>query len=273
MDISMPRGRTALVGLALVAIALWPHWVWATRRLADGSDDPLGLAALTVLAVAIWRLAPSLHPEPRMPWVGLAAVALLAATVAHWVTAPPLLALLLAVLAVAAALCAYLPPRAPRLALLGLALLAMPLIASLQFYAGYPLRLATAELSAWLLRAFGHSVQRSGTALLVGGRMVLVDAPCSGVQMAWMGYFCACTLGWFVQLTDGALARRLAGVGAIVLAGNVLRNSVLVGLEAARSPTSPPLSEAVHESVGLLVLAGVCAAVLRWVNGGRDAPR
>jgi exosortase/archaeosortase family protein len=273
MHTVMARGRPALVALTLIVLALWPHWVWAARRLADGSDDPLGLAALAVLVGAAGRLAPTLRREPRAHWAGLAACAALAATFAHGVAAPPLFALTLAVLAVAAALCAYLPPGAPHLALLGLALLAMPVIASLQFYAGYPLRLATAEMSAWLLQAAGQEVQRSGTALQVGGQLVIVDAPCSGVQMAWLGYFCACTLGWLLQLPDRVLLRRLAGVGAIVLAGNVLRNSVLVGLEAAHAPTPTPLSEAVHQGVGLLVLAGVCAAVLHWVRGGRDAIR
>jgi exosortase/archaeosortase family protein len=159
--------------------------------------------------------------------------------------------------------------QTPRLALAGLALLAMPVIASLQFYAGFPLRIATAELSTRLLQAFDFAVQRSGTAMWVGDKLVIVDAPCSGVQMVWMAYFCACALGWWRQLPDRLLLRRLAGVGAIVLAGNVVRNSVLVALEASATPPGPVL----HEAVGLIVLAAVCAAVLRLVRGARDATR
>src|SRR5207249_6833695 len=31
--------------LALQAAALWPHGLWIARRMLDGSDDPLGIAA------------------------------------------------------------------------------------------------------------------------------------------------------------------------------------------------------------------------------------
>ena len=261
--------RAALSWLTLTALALWPHWVWAARRLADGSDDPLGLAALGVLACALGRLAPTLRPAATPAWARLAAAGVLVSTAAHLGGAPALFSLLLAVLAMSATLAAFLPARAPRWPLFGLALLAMPVLASLQFYAGHPLRLLTAQLSAWLLGAIGHDVQLSGTALRVNGNLVIVDAPCSGVQMLWVAYFCACTWAWQLRLPDRAFARRLAGVGVIVLAGNVLRNSVLVALEAGTAP----VSEQVHEAVGLVVLAGVCAAVLGLVQRGQHAQR
>ena len=259
----------ALTWLTLTALALWPHWVWAARRLADSSDDPLGVAALGVLACAVGRLAPTLRPAPAPHWVGLAAAGVLASTAAHLGSAPALFSLLLAVLAMAATLAAFLPTHTPRWPLFGLALLAMPVLASLQFYAGHPLRLVTAQLSAWLLGAVGHDVQLSGTALNVNGNLVIVDAPCSGVQMLWVAYFCACTWAWKLRLPDRAFARRLGGVGVIVLAGNVLRNSVLVALEAGAAP----VSEQVHDGVGLAVLTGVCAAVLGLVQRGQHAQR
>ncbi len=87
--------------------------------------------------------------------------------------------------------------RAPRLPLAGLALLALPLLASLQFYAGYPLRVLTAELSAWAAAGRGLAAERSGAAMVVNGHLVIVDAPCSGVQMAWLAYFAACAVAAF----------------------------------------------------------------------------
>ena len=41
--------------LVLLAAALWPTWLWMGRRMADGSDDPLGLLALAALAAVAWR--------------------------------------------------------------------------------------------------------------------------------------------------------------------------------------------------------------------------
>lgn len=253
--------------LALQALALWPHGRWAAARFADGSDDPLGLAALLVLLLAVLLLAPRQREAPRPPWLIASALLSAAATAALW-SLPPLPAALLAALALGAALAAWLPAGTPRLPLAGLALLALPLLASLQFYAGYPLRLATAELSTWLLRAAGLAAERSGAAMTVGGQLVIVDAPCSGVQMAWLGYFCACCMALVVNLRDAALLRRLPLVAAIVFAGNVLRNSLLVALEARPQG----LDERAHEAIGLAVLALVGAAVGAWVARGASRP-
>lgn len=257
-----------LAWLGLQAAALWPHWRWATARLADGSDDPLGLAAIVVLGFALWRLAPRLRSAPSRAWLLVAMAGTLLATLAAML-APPLLAACVAVLALVAGLCAFVPSGTPLLPLAGLSVLALPVVSSLQFYAGFPLRVVTAQLSTWALQIGGMAAERSGTAMLVEGRLVIVDAPCSGVQMVWMAYFCACTVAWWCGLDNHRFLKRAAFVGVIVLAGNVLRNSVLVVLEA-RQANVPALW---HEAIGLVVLALVCAAVARVVHGGRDAHR
>lgn len=254
--------------LALQAAALWPHWRWAAARLADGSDDPMGLAALVVLVIALLRLAPRLRGAPSRGWLLAAMLGTGLATLALGV-APPLFAAVIAVLALVAGLCAFAPTGTALAPLAGLTLLALPLISSLQFYAGFPLRVATAQLSTWGLQALAIDAERSGTAMLVQGRLVIVDAPCSGVQMAWLAYFCACSVACWAGLRDRVFLTRLALVGAIVLLGNVLRNSVLVMLEARA--VAPPAW--LHEGIGLVALALVCAAVAAWIHGGRDAHR
>ncbi|MEO8079960.1 MAG: exosortase Q [Caldimonas sp.] len=259
-------GWTALVWLVAFAAALWPHWRWAAARLADGSDDPLGLAALAVLAVAVVRLAPRLAEEPSPRWLAAATALAFVAALAT-LAAPPLAAALLAALAMAAALRAFVPARTPTLALAGLAALALPIVSSMQFYAGFPLRVVTAEASTWLLGVLGFDAARSGSAMVVDGRLVIVDAPCSGVQMVWMAYFCACTVAWWAGLPDRRFLVRVAGVGAIVLVGNVVRNSILVGLEAGTAAPAPWL----HQAVGLVVLGGVCLAVVALVGRGERA--
>jgi len=149
---------------------------------------------------------------------------------------------------------------------LGLAVLALPLLSSLQFYAGYPLRVITAEASRWLL-APGFSVLREGSSLLVDGRLVIVDAPCSGVQMAWLGYFTACAVALWARHGDRRFLARLPAVGLLVLAGNILRNSVLVGFEGTGHALAPWL----HEAVGLAVLALVCGAIAQLMATARRA--
>ncbi len=242
----------ALLWIGLHTAALWPTWRWMAARVADGSDEPLGLLALAVVDT-----------------VG--------ATVLRSATSP-LVAALLAIAAWACGLLAFLPDvrrGAMRVAggvlwpgrrhdiatlpVLGLAVLALPLIASLQFYAGYPLRVVTAEASRWLLSPW-FAVLREGSSLNVNGLLVIVDAPCSGVQMAWAGYFTACAVALLKGIGNRAFALRLPAVSVAVLAGNIVRNTLLVGLEGAgRAP-----GEALHQVIGLLMLAAVCGAV-GWV--------
>jgi len=252
---------TAWGWIALHAAALWPHGLWAARRLADGSDDPLGVAALAALALWLVRAAPALRVQPHLGWLATA-VALTAAATAALALAPPLPAAMLAALALAAHLCAWLPQGAARMPLAGLALLALPLVASLQFYVGYPLRVFTAEFSAWLLQAAGIAAERSGAAMTVRGQLVIVDAPCSGVQMAWLAYFTACTVAAFVNLRDGRFLRCLPIVGLLVLTGNVLRNSLLVALESRPQG----LAAAWHEAIGIAVLVVVIGLTVRVMS-------
>ena len=264
----------ALAWVALQTAALWPTWRWMAARLQDGSDDPLGWLALAALAALVLALRRDLRTAPRLPWLAAALAGTLAATALRG-AAPALLVSLIAVLAWAAGLLAFLPATrrgamraqggvlwpAPRLAVgrgpvLGLAVLALPLIASLQFYAGYPLRVLTAEASRWLLAPW-FAVVREGSSLSVNGVLVIVDAPCSGVQMAWAGYFTACAVALWAGRSDRAFALRLPLVGAAVLVGNVLRNSVLVALQASGHGALP----GVHEGVGLAALAAVCGVI------------
>lgn len=263
-----PTWLSAPAWLALQAAALWPHGAWMARRLQDGSDEPLGLVALAALALLVAQAAPKMRLAPHTVWLGPAAALTVAASAALFAL-PPLAAALIAALALAAGLMAWLPAEAPRAPLAGLVLLSLPLIASLQYYAGYPLRVLTAQLSAWMLSLGGYAAERAGASMQVNGQLVIVDAPCSGVQMVWMAYFCACAFAAIVSLRDSRFLARLPFVGLIVLAGNVLRNSVLVSLEARPQG----LDAAVHQAIGLVALACVCAAVVVSMNGGRDARR
>jgi exosortase/archaeosortase family protein len=244
--------------LALHALALWPHGAYLVQRATDGSDDPLGLLALAAVATLAGWHRHSLRPTPRLAWLAASMALALAANGAWWAGVPALLASLLAALSLVGALWAWWPAAQPRAPLAGLVVLALPWIASLQFYLGYPLRVVTAQLSAWGLQLAGLPATRSGASMVVNGHLVIVDAPCSGVQMAWLAYFTACGAAAALGTSDRVFVRRAAWIGAIVLAGNVLRNSVLVALESRPAG----LSAAWHEAIGLAVLGVVCVAVL-----------
>lgn len=244
------------VWLALLAAALWPTWLWMGQRMLDRSDDPLGLLALAALAGLVWHQRRRLRPAPRLAWLSLALGGAVLATACQGLLAPLVVALL-ALLSLAAGLCAFLPAAVANAPVLGLSVLSLPLLASLQFYAGYPLRVITAEASRWLL-TLNHTVERSGASLVVDGQLVIVDAPCSGVQMAWFGYFTACVVTLYLARGNRAFFTRLPAVSVLVLAGNIARNTVLVAAEAS-GRLVPGWA---HEAVGLVMLAAVCAAIV-----------
>lgn len=247
--------------LALLAAALWPTWWWMGQRMVDGSDDPLGVLALAALGGVLWQHRLRLRAAPRL---GLQVVALAGAvlTTALHNQLPDLLVALVGLLSLAAGLMAFLPRQVATAPVLILSVLSLPLLASLQFYAGFPLRVVTAEASRWLL-ALAHTVERSGSSLVVDGQLIIVDAPCSGVQMAWLGYFTACAVALATARNNHSFLLRLPTVSALVLLGNVLRNTLLVALQTSGNH----LPAWGHDAIGLIVLAAVCAGIA-WAMGG-----
>lgn len=252
--------------LALLAVALWPTWWWMGQRMVDGSDDPLGVLALAALGALVWQRRLRLRAAPRLGFQVVALAGAVLTTALH-AQLPDLLVALVGLLSLALGLLAFLPLQVATAPVLGLSVLSLPLLASLQFYAGFPLRVVTAEASRWLLSA-AHTVERSGSSLVVDGQLVIVDAPCSGVQMVWLGYFTACVVALAVGRANRSFLLRLPIVSALVLVGNVLRNTVLVAFQASGAP----LPGWGHEAVGLAVLALVCAGIAWAMAANRPRP-
>jgi exosortase/archaeosortase family protein len=244
--------------LAAYAAAGWPVWRWFVRRLQDGGDEPLGLVPLA-LAVAVLARAGRGEPSAACRHAALAGLGLTA--VLAVLPVPPLLraACYLPVLALAARglLGVRLVPGA-----LALLLLALPVIASLQFWAGGPLRHAAAWLAAGLLGAGGFDASCSGVVLSVAGAPVVVDGPCSGVRLLWTACVAVAGLaawsGWGWGRTAAALA---LAVPAAVLA-NAWRTASLALGGAGILPEAPWL----HAATGLCALGAAltaCFLVLR----------
>jgi len=241
--------------LGLLLAALWPHGLWLSRRLTDGSDEPWGWLALATVLALIVRARRELALPTHTALATSGALAVLAALLTFVV--PPIFAAAAAMLALAAFVTSALRRR-PAAPLVTLLLLALPVIASLQFYLGYPLRLATALATAPLLALAGIEAQASGAALLWQGRTILVDPPCAGIGMLWVGGWTAALLSY---LTDAPARRTLVngGVAAIVIfAANVLRNALLFFPEAGLVPAPAWL----HTAIGLAAFAAAIVPIL-----------
>lgn len=253
---SICQSRAAVM-LAL-GIACWPVLRWYVVRLSDGSDEPWGLAAL----------ATALLFAPRHGWLNLfdrtklklLCVGLVVYAASYnWL--PPLgHALLFATLLAISVKEGRFP-----LSWWGLLVLSLPLIATLQFYLGYPLRLATTQLCVPLLKLGGVNVTAEATALHWAGETVIVDAPCSGIHMLWTGLFLAAGLACWQKLDFCATRRLLQRASLTVFLANVLRAAALFCIEARIWP-SPAWA---HEGMGLL-LFGLAAAVICFASSRRS---
>jgi exosortase len=251
--------RRLPAGLLMLAHAacFWPVWRWYLERLDDGSDEPWALVALLAAVVLSWP-RDGFKWNPRDPLqLGAAACTLLYALLAPF--APPLLRALVAMAALGCSWISVSGARDKWPAVLCLVVLSVPVIASLQFYAGYPMRTATASGATGLLNLLGIDATRSGTSMVAYGRTVLVDAPCSGVRMLWTAtVLCASLAAMRTRVSAGAMLAALAGVIPIVLIGNTVRAAMLFVIETADEP--PP--GYLHSLVGVITFVIVAALLL-----------
>jgi exosortase/archaeosortase family protein len=157
-------------------------------------------------------------------------------------------------------------PRAAVLPRVGLLLLAAPIVPSLQFYLGYPLRVVVGVLAAGWLRMGGLAVSPRGAGLAWDGQVVLVDAPCSGVAMLWGTLFVALAAALLDGLSRLRTVALLAAALVLAVASNSLRSAGLFYREAGLVE-SPAWT---HDAAGLCVFAatGVAIALLARRLGG-----
>ena len=253
-DLSLPEGRGRRAGesgpflgvLLGLALALWPVWRWYGLRLNDGSDEPMGLLAL---AAAGWFLG---KERSRLCIEGRS---LLAGTMGLFVYAfafpvlPSLVRAMLALGIIGAVL------RFDRLSpgIWGLLILSLPVIATAQFFAGWPLRQFTAWGAEHLLALGGLEVSRTGTVLWWQGQAVGMDAPCSGIRMLWTGLVLHCLLAAHYRVRLGPLVFLTVGAVAAIVLANLLRATALFLKESG----ALNLPSWTHEGIGLVIFAGV----------------
>jgi exosortase/archaeosortase family protein len=248
--------------MMLLLAALWPHGVWMLRRLTDGSDEPWGVLALLTVAALLLRARRQIAVPSRSALAASGALTVLAAVLGFIV--PPIFAAAAAMLALAVFVAAALPQR-PAAPIFTLLLLALPIIASLQFYLGYPLRLAAAHAAAPLLSLAGIDVVAAGAALRWSGRTILVDPPCAGIGMLWVGAWTAALLSYLNDATTQRTFVNGCFAAVAVFAANVLRNALLFLPEAGLVPASHWL----HTSIGLAAFAVALLPILVFAHWRR----
>jgi len=228
---------------------------WYVLRMMDGSDEPLGLVALGACLWFAWR-EPHHGISPRR--LALAAFGLALLALAPTET-PPLFRALVWVSALAAL-------TARSLARAGLLAYSLPVMASAQFFAGYPVRVAVTWAASGLLRLLGFAVSPSATVLVWHRERVLIDAPCSGLQMAWLAGLLALVLANLYSLRAKSTLNLIAFCAGVTFAANALRAAILFLLETQLRVCA----EWMHDAVGLVLFAAVVGIVLARASSIRD---
>lgn len=247
---NVPAFRSGVVVAALLLAAFWPVARWYGLRLDDGSDEPMGLLALLAAGAFLWRDRECLGVTRGSLAAGTAA---LAVYVLAFPVLPPMIRALAAIL-VAGSIFRW--HRAPAGVWI-LLLLSLPVVASFQFYAGWPLRLGAAVVAEGFLRFTGLEVVREGVALLWEGQRIEVDVPCSGVRMLWTGLFFHGVLAAERRLSPVTLVWLTPLCVAFILLANIARTILLFFKESGLMP----LPEWTHDGIGVIVFALLMAGL------------
>lgn len=243
--------------------AYWPVWSWYITRMLDGSDEPWGIVALVTVVMLVIKKGTWRVPSPRILVISSAIAVIYAISFGYL---PSLFKGVLAVLALAFSISSICYGRTFQTGVAGLMLLSLPLIASLQFYGGFPIRVVTAYVSSHILGIVGYSVQPQGTLLYWLGEVIAVDAPCAGIKMLWTALFLNFTLVAWREL--GFLATWLSTSFTLfsVFIGNICRATLLFFTESG-IVNAPDFA---HQAIGMLVFAMVALAVLGFHHFSRE---
>lgn len=251
----MTRARLII---AAQVVAFWPVWRWYAMRVGGSTDEAWGLLAFACAAYFLWKGKIYGEAEPGLLFPAL----LVLVYAASYPFLPPLLRAAVAVTALGCTASLLRFGRRFHPGTLGLLYLSLPVIPSLQFYGGYPLRALVATAAAPILRLGGFAVVQEGTCLNWAGRLIWVDAPCSGIRMLWVGLFLACALACLYDLRPLRTFLALAAAFVAILSGNVLRAVALFYVEAG-IVQAPPWA---HDYVGVVAFAAVAGFILVTVR-------
>jgi exosortase/archaeosortase family protein len=256
----------ATIYLTLQIVSFWPVWRWYAARMTDASDDPWGIIALVTALLFLFVRGRDLEMKPVHFLLSSLFVAMYLVTFSF---TPPLVRAVLATCAIAATLSPACLGRSVHVGVLGLFLLSLPIIASLQFYLGYPVRYLTAALAGKLISIIGYDVSAQGTALLWMGEIISVDAPCAGIRMLWTGLYLNFTLACFTGLSSFETWMTYSFSMIAIFFGNVLRASALFFTETGifHGPSWT------HQGIGIAVFCMIAAAIVtfnRYVQVERE---
>lgn len=245
-------------------LAFWPSWFWFAKRTLDKSDEPLGILSLLSLVFFVISDKNTSTEQHRLSNLSLIAICiLLGSYILSFSLLPNIIQAGIAVLTM------LLLIGDKRAGLWGLAMLCLPIVSSMQYYIGYPIRLAVTQLSARLLSLSEIPVYASGINLGLQGHIVAMDEPCSGIKMLWLAIYLSFILAtvykWKIAKT---IVLTVYSMVACIVANSVRVSSLFI-VESGLIPANIQLSkqiannkEYLHDSIGTFAFIILCLSIL-----------
>ncbi|MCG3206180.1 MAG: hypothetical protein KCHDKBKB_02909 [Elusimicrobia bacterium] len=244
--------------LAFLAIPFWPVVGWYVFRLSQSPEELGGLFAILLATIFVLKdKRQSNEPTSVQSIDAYTSLLILGyACLFHFV--PPLVRAIFAMTVVARILSVSFLRQRIHIGLWMLLILSLPVIPSLQFYLGYPLRMLVAQIALPLIRASGFSVIQEGACFNFGGELVWIDAPCSGIKMLWAALLLASAYSCFYRLNGIRTIVAVISATGLAIVANAIRAAALFFTEAhiLKAPTW------FHEGTGLVVFGALALSML-----------
>ncbi|MFC4313049.1 archaeosortase/exosortase family protein [Steroidobacter flavus] len=231
------------------SVSLWSRNL-SSIRLWSRNLSSVSLWSRNNPSVSLW----SPNPSSVSLWMPALLLVTYAASYHHLSALPRAM---LAMAALGTAVSALWYGKRFDVALCGLLLICLPVMASLNFYLGYPLRVAAGTLAEALLQMNGIAAIREGAQLQWNGQIVAIDAPCSGVKMLWTRAYLSLSLAAMMRLSDLRALALLASSAAVVILANAFRAASLFYVEAGLIQAPDQF----HDAIGLVMFAFAATTV------------
>ncbi len=252
----MKLNKNILILIILIQIgAFWPVWKWFYINFNDPSGNTWGVLPLLTAVVFLISTKPADFFDEKSLYIPTGLCVLYCAV---FYISPPSIIAIIAIITVSSTAVIFFLNKKFHPALSGLFLLSLPVMPSLQFYFGYPLRVTSGMLAVPLLQLSGFPVILDGTLLNMNGILVSIDAPCSGIKMMWAGFYLAMTLSCFHRLSPLKTCGMALLALPVIIFGNTIRTT---GLFFAESGIIQ-LPEWSHSVIGMITFILISFAIL-----------
>ena len=247
----MIKARHALL---LLVVVYWNAWGLLIDRISDGVAVIPVLILLTVFVI-VWI---KLTPEKQVPIFLICVCLIIYIAASIWGTA--LIKISAASIGILIT-CSYgLGAKKPPFAAIGIGILALPILPSLDFYIAWPVRQISAKLTAGLLKLNGFTVHVEGVAIAWQDQLLLFDGPCSGVRMLWASLLLTSILSFIGKIGPWRYILALIITTVLAIFANALRAASLFYIETGFVPIME--GPIFHEMVGVSSFIMLCALLV-----------